>query len=541
MKPASATPGRPRGRAARRRAGAGFGPAKPASTTPAGRLPAETEPAAHVAGAWGWRGSGAGRAAHVEPGSQWQATTVQACGLFPFAQGSGAPPFGVPVGRHMLTGESVGFELLDWLRRGLITNPGAFLLGEPGTGKSTIVKRLVTGCAGFGMPAFIPGEPKGEYTPLIEHLGGQVIRVGRGLNRINPLDSGPMGRMARALSGPRREALLREMNARRLATLSALATVVRRAPISDGEEVVLAAAVDLLTAANPAVDPTVPDVLALLEDGPQPLRAATYALDEPSYRAETKQLCWTLRRLCEGALAGIFDGPSDVQLNLDVPASVDISAITNQGDALVAAAMLCSWAWGFAMLDAESALAAATEQAGGPRRRRQRLIVLDEMWRALRAAPGLVERTDQLTRLNRSQGVATIMVTHTLADLEALASEADRAKARGLVERCGVTILSALPYAELDKVNRVVPLTTAERQLVAGWAAPASWAAQVAHPGRGKYLIKTGERLGIPVQLTRVGAEHWLYDTDQAIRLIEPEARLAPTEAARAAAAAEAG
>jgi hypothetical protein len=31
-------------------------------------------------------------------------------------------------------------------------------------------------------------------------------------------------------------------------------------------------------------------------------------------------------------------------------------------------------------------------------------------------------------------------------------------------------------------------------------------------------LIKTGERLGIPVQLTLVGPEHTLYDTDQAIR-----------------------
>jgi hypothetical protein len=36
----------------------------------------------------------------------------------------------------------------------------------------------------------------------------------------------------------------------------------------------------------------------------------------------------------------------------------------------------------------------------------------------------------------------------------------------------------------------------------------------VCHPGRGKYLIKTGERLGIPVQLALVGPEHRLYDTD---------------------------
>ena len=42
------------------------------------------------------------------------------------------------------------------------------------------------------------------------------------------------------------------------------------------------------------------------------------------------------------------------------------------------------------------------------------------------------------------------------------------------------------------------------------------------HPGRGKYLIKTGQRLGIPVELSLVGAEHALYDTDQAIRAEQP-------------------
>jgi len=42
------------------------------------------------------------------------------------------------------------------------------------------------------------------------------------------------------------------------------------------------------------------------------------------------------------------------------------------------------------------------------------------------------------------------------------------------------------------------------------------------HPGRGKYLIKAGERLGIPVELSLVGAEHALYDTDQAIRAGQP-------------------
>ena len=38
------------------------------------------------------------------------------------------------------------------------------------------------------------------------------------------------------------------------------------------------------------------------------------------------------------------------------------------------------------------------------------------------------------------------------------------------------------------------------------------------HPGRGKYLIKTGQRVGIPVELEYVGDEAELYNTDAAVR-----------------------
>ena len=114
--------------------------------------------------------------------------------------------------------------------------------------------------------------------------------------------------------------------------------------------------------------------------------------------------------------------------------------------------------------------------------------------------------------------MATIMVTHSLADLEALPAEEDRARARGFAERCAVTVLAALPPRELDRVCQVTPLTGPDRDLVTSWSAPESWLPSARHPGRGKYLIKSGDRLGVPVELSLVGAEHALYDTDQAIR-----------------------
>ena len=139
--------------------------------------------------------------------------------------------------------------------------------------------------------------------------------------------------------------------------------------------------------------------------------------------------------------------------------------------------------------------------------RRRFLAVLDELWRALRGAPGLVDHADALTRVYRGRDVAHMMMTHSLDDLNALPTEADRAKARGFIDRCAITILAGLPIRELDQVSAVVPLSSAEKHLVASWSSPETWQPGARHPGRGKYLIKTGQRVGIPVEMDYVGDE----------------------------------
>nr|WP_237417979.1 hypothetical protein [Actinomadura rayongensis] len=461
-----------------------------------------------MAPARGWREPFAGRTSNVLAAAEFQATTMQVCGLYPFTAGSGTPTAGTPIGRHQLWGEVVCLDPLAWLRAGLVTNPGMFVLGQPGTGKSTLVKRLVTGAVATGTTPIILGDTKPDYTRLIEYLGGQVVRVGRGCDRINPLDAGPLGTVLRTLTGARAEALRWEVRGRRLSLLMALCTLVREEKLSNAEEVVLGRAVDLL---DDRLDhePTVPDVLRLLEEGPSELRAAARTDSVDTYRRRCDELVFTLDLLCHGSLAGVFDAPTSRPLDMDAPAiSVDISRVRAAGDKLLTAAMLCTWAYAFGMVDAAAAL--------GPGR--SYLGVMDELWRALRGAPGLVEHADALTRLNRAKGMASIMITHSLADLDALATEEDRAKAKGFADRSAITVLAGLPPRELSRVHQIAPLTGPEQQLVTSWSAPDSWQPGARHPGRGKYLIKTGERLGIPVELSLVGAEVDLYDTDQAVR-----------------------
>jgi hypothetical protein len=468
----------------------------------------------------GWKIPYAGRAVHVAAAPEYQATTTQVCGLFPYVAGSGTPVAGTPVGRHQLSGEVVCLDPLAWLRAGLVVNPGEFILGQPGTGKSTLAKRQITGAVATGTRAIILGDTKPDYTLLTEHLDGQVIRIGRGLDRINPLDSGPLGEALRHMSGAESQALRWEVRSRRMSLLMALCTLIRESRITNAEEVVLGRAVDLLDARNPTVQPTVSDVLAVIEEGPDILRSAARADTPADFRDRVADLSFTLDLLATGSLAGCFDRPTSRPIDLNAPAvSVDISRVGAAGDKLLTAAMLCVWSYGFAMVDAAAALA---EQDLAPRR--SYLAVMDELWRALRGAPGLVEYADSLTRLNRAKGMGTIMITHSLADLDALASEADRAKARGFVERCAITVMGGLPPRELARVHEITPLTGPEQELVTSWSAPDSWQPGARHPGRGKYLIKTGERLGIPVELSLVGAEHALYDTDQAIRTGGPGA-----------------
>ena len=471
----------------------------------------QSERRRHAAPRWGWRADGAGRASHVRPIPEAVGTTVQACGMFPFVAGSGAPAQGVPIGRHMLWGEVVCLDPFEWLSEGLVANPGIWVQGQPGTGKSALVKRLMRGLAGFGIRPIVLGDTKPDYTAVVERLGGQVIRVGRGMDRINPLDAGPLGRATHRIGGERGRQLAAEVRGRRLSALMALASLVRSSPILNHEEVMLGRALNLLVDdLGPDVDPTVPDVLRILHAAPDQLRTAVSVAGDAEWRTEARPLINTLTVLVEGALRGVFDGPTTTPIDLDAPAvSVDISSVAAAGDQLVAAAMLSTWGYGFGLVDGQAALA----DAGlGPRRRY--FAVLDELWRALRGAHGLVEHADALTRLNRARGMSHAMITHSLADLEALPSAEDRAKARGFIERCAITVLAGLPPRELKALSEVVRLSDAERQMVASWSASESWQPGGHHSGRGNYLIKTGERVGIPVDTTLVGDEADLYDTD---------------------------
>jgi hypothetical protein len=163
----------------------------------------------------------------------------------------------------------------------------------------------------------------------------------------------------------------------------ALCTLVREGRITNAEEVLLGRAIDLLDERLAGErEPTVADVLTVVEQGPDTLRSAARASTPDRYQDRVAGLVFTLDLLCTGSLAGVFDGPTSRPIDLSAPAvSIDISRVGAAGDKLLTAAMLCTWAYGFGMTDATAALAEL-----GVACRRSYLAVMDELWRARSAS-----------------------------------------------------------------------------------------------------------------------------------------------------------
>lgn len=491
----------------------------------------------------GWFGRGAGQSVLVEAAPEWRGTTVQVCGLYPFGVGAGTPVIGVPLGRHLVSGATVCADPISWFQRArLIRNPSMFILGLPALGKSTLVRRILLGLAGYGAIPLVLGDIRPDYRDLITKLGGDVIPLGPGRGSLNVLDDSEARDAARRIAaaaeadtpppGPLaqdpqwreqllklRGELLAASKSRRGTIVEALITIQRAGPLLEREDTIISEALDLLDEHVEGI-PVLPDLLQLIRSAPDRLRdAAIDRGDINRYREVTEGLEGSLQGLIQGNKLGYgtFARATTTPMRRDRPVVFDLSGIQDDQAQLRAAALMASWSTGFGTVNVAQALAAA-----GLEPQRHYIIAMDEIHQALRSGPGMVERYDQLTRLNRRYGVGQIMVTHTMNDLEALATEEDRSKARGLVERSGMVVLGGLPAAEMPLISRVMRISGAEQNLLAKWQEPPSWDPETGEeatpPGRGNFLIKVGSRPGIPfqVQLTAVevsGAKN-IHDTN---------------------------
>lgn len=484
----------------------------------------------------GWGGRGGGASQYLQAPDMWRGTTVQVCGLWPYAIGTGSPMVGVPIGRHLHSGATVCCDPISWFQRAkLINNPSVFVLGLPALGKSTLVRRMAGGLAGFGTLPLVLGDLKPDYVDLIEAMGGQVIRLGRGRGYLNVLDPGESVEAARRLRAAgyatQAEEVEADAHGRRVTIVSALLTILRKQPPTDVEESILDQAIRLLDHRVQGV-PVLADLLEVVQQAPTELREVAVdrgSIDE--YQRITRGLEASLISLTRGGRLGeTFSRPTTNPMRRDRPVVYDISGFKETDVDLRAATLLACWSSGFATVNVAQALADV-----GLEPQRHYFVILDELWQALRSGSGMVDRVDALTRLNRQFGVGIAMITHTMNDLLSVPTEEDRMKAAGFVERSGMIICGGLPSAEMPRLTSVVQLSQVEQTMLQGWSSPPTFDAKTGQetepPGRGKFLIKVGGRPGIPVRVQLTEVEQSTSDTNKlwhAIsrvgrRQIEPE------------------
>src|SRR5690606_35205963 len=157
--------------------------------------------------------------------------------------------------------------------------------------------------------------------------------------------------------------------------------------------------------------PVLGDLLRVIQEGPEEGRAV--ALERGSderYKQITDGLEASPIGLVGGGQMGeTFSRQTTNPVSRDATVVYDVSPIDDSDMDTHAVTLLACWSAGFGTVNVANALADA-----GLEPRRHYFVILDELWRALRAGRGMVDRVDALTRLNRQRGVGMAMISHTM-------------------------------------------------------------------------------------------------------------------------------
>ena len=405
-------------------------------------------------------------------------TTANLASLQPFGFAT-RPPLDAPlVGVDLAAGGSpYTWDPFAAYAAGATTNPNVWILGEPGNGKSALVKTLLARMAAtYGLGhrgrwiAIV--DPKGEYGTLAEHLGLTSVRLHPGgTERLNPLDD---------LAHPTGETA----NLRRPGLVAALVAGAAGRALTTIEDAVVFETVTALPA-----DATLDALADGLRQPPAHLEAAL-GVPPAAIADATVPLRLALDKLLSRSLRGMFDGPSTVRLDPDGPGVViDLSGVAVDSDALPLI-MVAAAGWLSHVL-----------LAPGP----QRVQVLDEAWALLgnRHTAGYLQ---QCFKLGRTYGIANVCVAHRVSDLSAQADDgtATAKIAAGLLADAATKIVLRQAADQLDAAGNALGLTGPERDVVARLA-------------RGRALWRVGADAAVVAHLmTR--DEHRLVDTDTRMR-----------------------
>ncbi len=437
------------------------------------------------------------------PLAVYQAATSEVGGLFPLLSANGVPAVGARIGYDVLSGGAFYCHPIEWVLRGVAANPNIAIFGEPGRGKSSMVVALMLRMLTFGIRTLISGDVKGEYTPVLTALGITPIALGRGSPaRLNALDLGPLRRVWASWPAERQIQELDDVIGRWVALLAALAEAQGYAP-NVTDEAALAAVLRRLVGATEAYTEltpiTIPDVVRMLAEPDDELVEQTRFADRWQFLDTLRPITDALNKLVNGALAGLFDEPTNFALDWDAPVqSMDLSRLwRSRGDQAVAVGLACLNSW--------SSMTADLRNDG-----EIRMVVRDEVWRQMRLGPRSMQNTDASLRLSRSDQEIELLVSHKPGDWLTVgpAGSPEVAMAKDMLALCSTRVLFGQSTRVADEIADMLGLSEREQDVCTGWAMDR----------KGRALWKIENRPGYKVQTVLSSVERRFFDTNAQLR-----------------------
>lgn len=311
---------------------------------------------------------------------------------YPFVQDPGLGSAGIYIGTTP-HGGGFYFDPYELYRQQVLTNPALLVIGDVGSGKSSLVKTYLRRSRALFERGIWCLDPKGENGPLMASMGATSVKLGRGLpTRINPLEF---------VAGEG------QLEGAQVTLLGGLLQGMLRRQMSVEEQQILLEAWEHLARASDRA-PDLPAVLgALSTPRPELSRLLGYP-SEAKFAEDCRPLALGMRALLTGPLAGICDGPTSPELrDLRDVVNVDLSLVLNTPS--FEPVLRCASAWSAALI---------SHLAG----HQQLIFHVEEAWAVLQDLD-LVRRLQAQMRLARATGVQTILVMHHLSDLRRMADE----------------------------------------------------------------------------------------------------------------------
>ncbi len=403
------------------------------------------------------------------------ATTAHVGAAYPWMAEAGLGSDGVYIGQDLHGG---AFCYDPWqFYPSVIQGPNMVVFGKLGARKSSLIKTYCWRQLAFGRQVWIL-DVKPEYKRLCQAAGGVYVslRPGGGV-RLNPLE---------ALLRDRRPEAIHQA---RIELMDSLVEAAVGRPLESIEHTGVDVAVGLaaVRATAQSREPTLRDVLEVMLNPDHDVAASMYMSAEGTQNV-LRDVAHGLRRLVEGDLRGMFDGPTTAGIVLASPVvAFDVSGISKSTS--LGVVMICVSAWLRRLLT-------ESEDEG-----RRRVIVYDEAWKVLRV-PGVARFFNESWKLARPWGVQNIAVMHRLSDLAAIgdAGSEEIELARGLLSDSETRVIYQQPSNELKGLRELLQLSEAE-------------VSRVSTLPPGDALWRVGQR-SFMVRHHVSSVERWIIDTE---------------------------